>query len=394
MPVRLPIPALYIEYLTNSTANFGPVALDGVIHDAVSVGWSWYSRFPANAFFTLRQESVHNARLVAGLSHIRIWYADPSTGYGPVLVFAGRLGDGDEAGRDVVWQAYSYLAELALSRTGYRVMYQSKKIGSKVVTDEWQRDDASGKFADYGATKQVKGLLRHVATGTIQDPQNAAGTADMRTDPQFGVISVPRLLLFYDLSEIGRANTDNNVTFEITRSTSPTFNFWKNRGSAITERKLTFPGIIRGFRFSRGVLNIRNDLATIGTKQGKAVLITDEKSGGTYGYDSFGRRQDTFSIKTLSGFKNLDTSAGKFSAQKMITERALKEAAREHRALQVEVPWHYMAPFAGWDIEDTIGVQISVGRTSISQSYRILGVRGRLDSRGYHQSLIVNPPDA
>jgi hypothetical protein len=220
----------------------------------------------------------------------------------------------------------------------------------------------------------------------------------MRTEPQFGVISVPRLLLFYDLSEIGRANTTNNVTYEITRSTNPTFHFWKDAGTVVADRSLVYPGNVQDFRYSRGVLNIRNDLATIGTKDGKAKFLEADVSGGAFGYDAFGRRQDTFSIKTLSGYKNLDTDGGAFSAQKMITERAVKEASRPMRALQLDIadlrqPFGF-DPFDGWDIEDLINVELDTGQNVIDREFRIVGVRGRMGQAGYQQSIIVVEPTA
>ena len=42
-----------------------------------------------------------------------------------------------------------------------------------------------------------------------------------------------RLQLLFDLSEMGRANTTNHVTYEITRTAPFTFNFWKNKGTAL-----------------------------------------------------------------------------------------------------------------------------------------------------------------
>lgn len=392
-PYVLPFRRLVVEVLSDSAANHGPSTLKAVIHDAAKIGWSRYSRFPSNAFFTLRQSSTHNAALVPGLDHVRVWYINEVTGYGPKLVFAGRLGDPSESGDDVVWTAWSYIAELALSRTGYEVYYKSKQIKA-VVEAEWERDEASGKFANYGAKKRGNSLLEHVATGTIQNPKAEDGTSEMLTDPAFGVIDVPRLLLFFDLSEIGRANTSQNTTFEITHATSPTFNFWRDRGSAYTAQALIYPGVVKDFRFVPGVLDIRNDLATIGTKKGKNVEMTAEQTSGTYGITSFGRRQDTFTIKTLSGYPKLANDTARSTAQSSITKRAVREASRLTRALQLDVRPDLFEPFDGWDIEDTVPVEIGSGRTSIDGTYRIVGVRGVLDGSGYHQVLFVNPPYA
>lgn len=390
-PYILPFPRLVIEVFSDDATTHGPSTLKAVLTTARKIGWSWYSRFPSSCFFTLPQQDAANLDIVPGLDHVRCWYVNDATGYGPVLVFNGRIGDPNESGDDVVWTAWSYIAELALSRTGYEVYYKGKQIAD-VVTDEWSRDEASGKFADYGAKVRTKSLLKHVATGTIQNPKAADGTSEMLTDPAFGVIDTPRLLLFFDLTEIGRANTTQNTTFEISRSTTPTFNFWRDRGSAVATQRLTYPGVIRDFRYIPGVIDIRNDLATIGQKKGKNVEIVAEETTGTYGTDSFGRRQDMFSIKTLSGYPKLASDASKSSAQVSITKRAVKEATQPTRALQLDVRADLFEPFDGWDIEDTIPVQISTGRTSIDRSYRIVGARGILDARGYRQNLFLTVP--
>ncbi len=392
---RLPLQRLDIEYLDNETTDFGPSTKRGIIHEAANVGWSWYSRFPGAAFFTLKRLSGHNALLVPGLSHIRIWYVNEATGYGPKLVFTGRLGDANESGDDVVWTAYDYLAELALSMTGYRVMYEGKRL-IEIVDDEWRRDDASGKFANYGATKRTKGLLRHVATGTLQNPQNNTGKG-MRTEPQFGVISVPRLLLFYDLSEIGRANTDNNVTYRISRTLSPTFHFLRDDGTQVVGPRLIFPGNTNSYRFSRNIMNIRNVLATIGTKDGKAKFIKATRQAGYFGFDNFGRREDTFTIRTLSGYPNLDSDTGQFAAQKRVTERAVAEAVRSIRTIEFDIAnfrqpmgWD---PFDGWDIEDQVYCEFEDrAGTPTERWMRIVGVRGRMGAGGYQQAVILQEP--
>ena len=393
----IPDPRLVVEVLDDGSQH-GPGTIAGIVGDAAKIGWSWYSRFPGNAFWTVRQGSPSNDIITPGLSHARIWYVDEVLGL-TKLVFSGRIGEPDQSGDDVVWTAWSYLAELAISVTGYEVYYKSKKIGTEIVSPEWSRDEASGKFRGYGAKvrralpgKAISSLLQHVATGTIQNPENSTGTV-MLTDTKFGVIDVPRLLLFFDLSEIGRANTTNNVTFEITRETPHTFNFWKDKGSAYNDRILTHPGAVRDFRFVPGVLDIRNWLATIGQKSGEAREIRKHQESGTYGWDAFGLRQDTFTIKTLSGTgKDLTTESGQWSAQNAVAERAIKEATQLTRALRLDVDSREFPPFDGWDIEDTVKVQILRGMTDIDARYRVIGIRGRLDDNGYSQALFVALP--
>lgn len=384
-----PGPTILLEAFEDSTGH-GPGACVGIINDAQRLGWSAYSRYPAPLFFTLPQHSGSNQLLVPGLTHLRATFYDPRDDYS-AIVWTGRVLEPDESANDVVWNAYSYLAELALSRTGYNVKYPSKRIGTQVVTPEWSRDEASGKFENYGAKVQTNSLMAHIATGTIQDPLDTAGTSAMLTDPKFGVIDVPRLLLFFDLSEIGRANTDNNVTFEFTRTPPTTFNFWRDRGTDITGRVLTFPADIVDYRRVRGIAAIRNDLATIGTKGGSSTEIVARVASGTYGHTLFGRRQDVFTIRTLSGYPNLTKTEAQEDAQTKITKRAVAEAAKPSRNLMVRLREGVLRPFDGWDIEDTIILDIHNGLTDFRQRWRIVGVRGTLDAAGYRQTMFLAP---
>lgn len=372
----IPSPTLLIEYWSNNSSTFGPSARKGVITDALNVGWSWYSRFPAAAYFTLRQNSIHNPRLTPPTDHIRIWYCNAKLGI-TKLVFSGRLSDPDSSGDDVIWTAWNYLAELSLSRTGYRTMYQDKAL-DEIVSAEW----GLAKTATYS-------LLNHVTTGTIEQPLGSDGTTPIKTDQRFGLIDVPRLLLMFDMSEIGRANTTNNVTYEITRDWPHTFNFWKNKGTLQSGRLLSFKGTSKDYRFVPGWASMRNDLATIGTTAaGGAVEIikTNETSAQAYG-----RRQDVFTIKTLFGLAGAETEQ---DAQQAITERAVAEASTIDRAIQLDVRDDEWPPFTGWEIEDTVPVAVKRGRDTINANYRIVGMRGVLDQSGYHPSLLLQKPTA
>ena len=156
-----------------------------------------------------------------------------------------------------------------------------------------------------------------------------------------------------------------------------------------------FPGNILDYRHVPGVLDIRNDLATLGTQKSKAVEIVKTRQTGTYGYDLFGRRQDTFVIKTLAGYKVKDINdeqAGQFKVQEQIAEAAVRQATKPTRALQVDIRPDVWEPFDFWDIEDTVTVEIKSGRTNIETPYRIVGYRALMDGIGYRGSLILVPP--
>ncbi len=375
--MRGPSPRLVIEYFENNPSTFGPGTLKGTIHDALSVGWSWYSRFPANCFFTLRQGSPHASRLDPLKTHLRIWYVNDATGY-VATVFTGRLTEPDSSTEDIIWTGWNYLSELSLSRTAYRTLYPEKLLGSEIVAPEW----TAAKTATYS-------LLGHVTTGTIEDPLGQDGSTPIKTDTRFGVIDVPRLLLFFDLSEIGRANTLNNVVHGITREPPFTFSFLKNAGVSRPQRALLFPGSIKDYRFVPGYGRLRNDLATIGTTAGGGaveIIRTDETSAQEYG-----RRQDVFTIKTLAGVSGAPTEQ---DAQQAITARAVKEATQLSRNISLDVRNDLFQPFDGWDLEDIVPVQIKRGRDNIDADYRIIGATGRLDEGGYHPTIIVQLPTA
>ena len=390
-----PNPRLLIEYFTNDPTTFGPSQLDGIITDAVNVGWSWYSRRPAKAFFTLRQNSIHNVRLLPLKHHIRIWFVNETAGNEPVLVYTGRLNEPDSSGQDVIWSVWNYLADLSLSRSGYRVLYPQKKLGTEIALPEWTL-----------ARTAVFSILNHVATGTIEDPLDTGGAVEIKTDTRFGVIDVPRLLLMFDLTEIGRANTINNVVYEISREPPHVFNFWKNRGSPtpLSGYRLHFPGNIRDYRHVPGFASLRNDLATIGaTAAGGAteVVRTDEVNAAEWG-----RRQDVFSIKTLAGLAGAPTEQ---DAQAAITARAVKEATVLSKDLMVDIASNLPTPNetgeldlflpfrlgnTEWDLEDTVRIQIKRGKDNIDTDYRIVGIRGLQNASGYHGQLFLTLPTA
>ena len=121
------------------------------------------------------------------------------------------------------------------------------------------------------------------------------------------------------------------------------------------------------------------------------TVLTRLKKTDELNAEEFGRRQDVFSIKTLSGIAGAPTEQ---DAQTAITQRAVKEAVTLARALQLDVRSNLIPPFEGWDLEDTVRVQIKRGRDNIDAEYRIIGVRGMAGPTGYDQQLVVALPTA
>jgi hypothetical protein len=289
-------------------------------------------------------------------------------------VFTGEIIDYDATGDDVVVDAFDYKALLSISRSGYRTLYPTKAIGSEIVSPEWG-------FAKNAASSP----LGFVVTGAIEDPLGTDGVTVIKTNAEFGLLDQMRLQLFFDLSEIGRANTINHTTFEVTRSVSPEFRFLKNRGSDI-DMGLVLNGNVSDYRHLPNWTAYRNDLATIGTTVGGGateLVVKDDAAAAARG-----RRQDVFTIKTLLGIVGAATTADQ---QQAASARMLKSALALQPTLQLQLIRGGVDFFEGWDLCDKPLVEIGNGIDSITNRWRILGARATFDEGGEFPSLIVSP---
>jgi hypothetical protein len=192
-----------------------------------------------------------------------------------------------------------------------------------------------------------------------------------------------RLPLFYDLSEMGRANTIYQVTYEITRTATFTFNFWKNKGSEVGV-PLVLNGTVSDYQYAPGWAAHRNNLATLGTTTGGGateVVATDSSSIST-----FGLRQDVFTIKTLAGTAGATTEADQ---QKAVAERMLKTATTAAPSLWLTLTPGAITPFSGWDICDKLPVEIVNGSDSITGYWRVLGTRAIMNESGERLQVLI-----
>ena len=361
----------YVVEILDSGATFGPGTKLGELWDLRNLGWSAYDRIPGKAFFTLSQRSDMLSLITPLTTHIRIWRLTPNL---TTLVYVGAIIDYDSTGDDVVFSAFDYKALLSISRTGYRTLYPTKAIGSEIVSPEW--------VLAKGATSSPLGF---VTTGTIEDPLGTDESTVIKTNNQFGLLDQMRLQLFFDLSEIGRANTIHHTTFEITRSATPTFEFRKNRGVNV-DMGLVLNGNVADYRHLPNWTSYRNDLATIGVTVGGGateVVVKDDTAAAARG-----RRQDVFTIKTLLGVASAATTTAQ---QQIASERVLKSALQLQPTLQLKMIRGGVDFFNGWDLCDKPLVEIDNGVDSIAERWRILGARATFDESGESPSLIVGP---
>lgn len=370
-----------IEYAIEvyaSGSTYGPSTLVCEIPDAVNVGWSCYDRLPGKAFFTLPQTSplinVINIvtpgilTAVPSTYHIAIWRI---TTAGAVLVFRGILMDTDDTGDDVIYSAYDYKSLLSLSRSGFRTMYPSKLLGTEIVSPEWVNAKTTTTFSPFA----------FVTTGTIEDPLDILGTTPIKTNAQFGTLDQTRLQLFYDLTEMGRANTNNRVTFEITLAN--VFNFWKNQGG-VAPFELSLNGTVTDYSFSPGWTHYRNDLATLGVggTGGSAEIVS---VGDSNNMTAMGRRQDVTTLKTLAGIAGGLTETDQ---QKAALEGALWKLLHFPGNLSLRIERGTIAPDTV-NMNDKPYIEVVNGRDSLRTPPFIVGKRVFYDENGEELDIIV-----
>lgn len=358
----------YVIEISDSGATFGPNVKLGEIWDARNLGWSAYDRLPGKGFLTLPQTSPTLALITPLLTHVAIYRC---TYLADTLVFRGIAYDFNSTGDDVIVELFDYKSLLALSRSGFKTMYPTKQIGTQIASPEWT--------AAKGAASSVLGF---VTTGTIQDPLGTDGVTPIKTNAQFGTLDQNRLQLFYDLAEMGRANTANQTTFEI--DLTNTFNFWKNQGSQSSTVAFVLGGNVSDYQWLPNWKRYRNNLATLGvaTTGGPSEITSNNASEVT----AKGLRQDVTVLKTLAGIAGLTTEADQ---QKAALDRQLKTLTQQEGTLGLRLARGRFEPRVGLDINDTAPIEIGNGIDTLTGNRRLLGLRVKYSEIGEDINAVV-----
>jgi len=360
----------YCLELYSSSATWGPNVKLAEVWDARNLGWSRYDRLPGKGFATIAQTSPVVSLLEGLKTHVKVTRVAAAN----TEVFNGLLIDFDATGDDVVLDLLDYTGLLGGSRCGYKTMYPTQKIGTGIVSPEWLL-----------AKNATGSRLGFVTTGTIEDPKDSADAYEIKTNATFGVMDQMRLQLLYDLSEIGRANTTHHVTFEISRTSPFTFAFLKDKGAA-TDIPLVLNGTVSDYRYLPGWSRYKNDIATIGTSTGGGA--TEIVKSDSTAITNIGLWQDVGTIKTLLGINGANTEQDQ---QVAATGRMLVRLMQTQSAIAVRLAYGAIEPFVGWDINDTMPVEIVDGIVGLTGVMRVLGARCMYDEAGEQLDLIVGP---
>lgn len=363
----------YVVELFYPDANWGPGTKLCELSGVRNLGWSQYDRLAGRAFFTLSQNDPNLQYIVRNKTHVAITRVVGSVA---TRVYSGVVVDYRSNADDVVVTCTDYIGLLSLSRCGYRTMYLTKKLGSEIVTPEW------------GLARGVaNSILGFVTTGTIEDPLGIDAVTPITTDNQFGLLDQSRLRLLYDISEMGRANTANIVTFGITRNPPHTFYFYKNAGAS-RDLALALNGRVVDYDHSPNWSAYRNDYATLAqdANGGAAEIVSKDDTAAA----NEGRRQDIFNIGTLLGLST-GTTTTENSQQKAAVDRVLVRGLNPLPSLSLLLDEGSFDPFVGNELNDRFPVEIVHGIDNIHSPYRFAGVQAFFDNSGEQMTVQVTP---
>jgi hypothetical protein len=175
------------------------------------------------------------------------------------------------------------------------------------------------------------------------------------------------LNIYREMAALGISDTTNSPIYEITNSTTPTFNYWKSRGSDQSDTHWRYGDrLISGYQVHKAQVWRRNNVFGVGAAPNNAVLRYEFTNSGDR--TAYGTRQDSALFTWVRDQTEL--------------ERALKwRAARAMRDdPEVELRFHPDsvlppgATGAGFRLTDRVKLTIQHGTVNIDGFYLVSGV--------------------
>jgi len=143
---------------------------------------------------------------------------------------------------------------------------------------------------------------------------------------------------------------------------------------------------VSDYRYLPGWSRYKNDVATVGTTVGGGAteIIKNDAAAIT----ALGLWQDVGTIKTVMGINGAATETDQ---QVAATGRMLIRLMQTHSAVALRLVLGGIEPFIGWDINDTMPVEVVNGIDSLTGVMRVLGARCIYDEGGEQLDVIVGP---
>lgn len=233
-----------------------------------------------------------------------------------------------------------------------------------------------------GLTAGTTYYVVSTATNTFKVAATSGGTAINITGSNATVsfnvnVTLPSYTLYYkrlllvmrEMAALGIGNTTNTCVFEITNSTTPTFNFWKNRGTAVTDVRWRYgDGLVADYRDYQMPVYRRNELLGVGSAPSGTPLQTTGIQSTT-DISTWGRRQEPIYFAWVRDQTELDRA----------TQLRLALAQRDQVDLTLRFHPNAVLPpgatGAGYKLSDTVPVYIDRGVTNINDSFLVTGVQ-------------------
>jgi hypothetical protein len=350
-----------------SSGGFGVNNLLAEFENAKFIGWEKYLNDVGSAFWTVNQDDpklTSTLRTHKGKAHFKILRDNE-------VVMRGLWSESDAIGDDVIFYGYGYEHLLYSLHSDWNVRWQDTQIDD-IVTDLWT----------YAKTTLTYSPVGFVSTGTIQAPVTTSGGGTAIELPLYRLYHKRILFAIRELAALSISDTTNTVYFELTYTSSPTdnavtFNFWKNKSTDQADVMWEYPnGLVRDFKDTQLPVLARNDLALIGSAPNDILLRQrQQQSTGTFGYETFGRRQEPLFFAWVRDEDELDR----------VGKLRLARAIRPEPDIRVMLKGNDVKPpgatGAGWTLGDRVKVKLKRGLTDIDQYMFVSGVQV-MQSRG------------
>lgn len=337
-----------------------------------ALAYADYANSVPEAFFTLHQDDpkITALRDKGGRAHVRIYRGDD-------LVWTGWVSlERDANSDDAIFYCYGYLADLFWLHTDWKQAFANATIGT-IVSDMWTR-----------AKTLTKSRLTFAGTGAIQSPPTTAGGSTPITLTKYEAYRKRILFLMQEMAALGTSDTGNATIFEITHSTTPTFNFWQDRSSDLTNVRWEWDrsgrGGVQSFREYVMPVYHRNHVYGVGQNPRNAVL--QKEATDSTDMNEWGRMEEALFFSWVRDETELTRA---------LNLRKAKALQHDHQLTLSFFPGVETPPGAAnsrWRIGDTVPVKIDRGVTYFDGRQQIAGYMvSVLDGQEYVRAILQEP---
>ena len=315
-----------------------------VIDDARDIGCSEYVNQGGEFFMTLPWNHPLIDEIVPLERHYRVQrYNDRLAAYQDI--FVGLIDDFDANDKEVIVYGSDYLSLLNGSITGSNTSYASATVGAII----------SAQLSS--ARAETDSRTAFVAVGSID--------ATTTTIPLALSSFQSRLEFIASVVDIHTANSSARAQVFLNSRTSVgafQWDFNQNRGQDRTSIRLDYGGLVQGFRYIPGFADVATHIYGIGVKREGATILYSTQSylaSATYGRIAQPRLYQDIVDQTA-----LDKRS----------QRDARRAAVVGKRLSLALRSNQLAPYDGYDLCDSLPVEISRGLTNINSLYTLWGL--------------------